>query len=80
MACNNEGAGISQLAGTVSIAAGAISKVVRKLLLNQDVTPEFFIDIEENADPDYLVNRQQDQARTLKLMRTLGMVKEEAVA
>ena len=50
------------------------------MLLNQDVTPEFFIDIEENADPDYLVNRQQDQARTLKLMRTLGMVKEEAVA
>jgi len=80
MACNNEGAGISQLAGTVSIAAGAISKVVRKILLKQEVTPEFFIDIEEKSDPDYTVNRQHDKEKTLALMHTLGMIKKEEVA
>lgn len=76
-ACNNEGAGISQLAGTVSVAAGSISKVVRKILLQQDIISEFFIDIEEKADPNYVFNRQKDREKTLNLMKQLKLKKEE---
>ncbi|PPD20427.1 MAG: hypothetical protein CTY24_09330, partial [Methylobacter sp.] len=39
LACNNQWPGISQLAGTVSIAAGAISRVVRKIALNEEINP-----------------------------------------
>lgn len=73
-ACNNEGAGISQLAGTVSIAAGAISKVVRKILLGQTVVNEFFVDIDQFADPEYSLNRKEDQTKTIGLMKELGLV------
>jgi len=79
-ACNNEGAGISQLAGTVSIAAGAISKVVRKVLLGQQVNPEFFVDIDRLADPDYIENHRKDQLKIEKLMSSLNMIKKEEVA
>ncbi len=57
-ACNNQGAGISPLAGTVSIAAGAISRVVRKILLKEEVVPEFFIEVDEKADPNYVRKRR----------------------
>jgi len=72
-ACNNEGAGISQLAGTVAIAAGAISKVVRKILLGESVIPEFFIDVNEKADPGYTEKRQQDRQQTHDLMKALSL-------
>lgn len=73
-ACNNEGAGVSQLSGTVSIAAGAISKVVRRILLGQNVIPEFFVDIDQLADPEYKTIREEDKNQTLKLIDSLWMM------
>ena len=72
-ACNNEGAGISQLAGTVSIAAGAISKVVRNIILGNEVVNEFFIEVDEKSDPEYKVKRKEDQQSTHNLMSKLGL-------
>lgn len=72
-ACNNEHAGISQLAGTVSIAAGAISRVVRKILLGETVAPEFFVEIDRNADPDFESKRQADREATHAMMADFGL-------
>ncbi|MES2936631.1 MAG: ThiF family adenylyltransferase [Pseudomonadota bacterium] len=72
-ACNNQGAGISQLAGTVSICAGAIARTVRRILLNERVVPEFFIDVDEKADPDYAHSRARDQQETYRILREMGM-------
>lgn len=72
-ACNNQGAGISQLAGTVSIAAGAISRVVRKILLKEEVVSEFFIEVDEKADPDYPRKRLADQGNTYALLKEMGL-------
>ncbi len=39
--------------------------------------PAAFTDVEENADPNYAVNRQQNREETLNLMKRLGLRKEE---
>jgi molybdopterin/thiamine biosynthesis adenylyltransferase len=72
-AVNNEGAGISQLAGTVSLCAGAIARTVRKVLMKEHVVPEFFIDVDEKADPEYSRKRRADQEATDAVLRSLGM-------
>lgn len=73
LACDNRWPGISQLAGTVSIAAGAISRVVRKIALNEEIIPEFFLEVDEKADPNYVENRAKDRARTCKMMTDMGL-------
>lgn len=73
-ACKSRWPGISQLAGTVSIAAGAIARAARRVLMNEDVVSEFFIDVDEQADPDYSAHRADDRARTRAFMRGLGLM------
>lgn len=68
LACNNEWAGISQLAGTVSIAAGAVARTARKIILGESVIPQFVVDIDEKADPDYASNKAADRAKTAGLI------------
>ena len=72
-ACTNEGAGISQLAGTMSICAGAVARTVRRVLLKEPVVPEFFVDVDEKADPDYARNRMRDQQETHRILREMGL-------
>lgn len=72
-ACNNQCAGISQLSSTVNIAAGAIAKVVRKIIQGESVVPEFFIEIDEKADPDYSTKKDADRESTHQLMASLGL-------
>ncbi|HEV7371677.1 ThiF family adenylyltransferase [Arenibaculum sp.] len=73
-ACKSEWPGISQLAGTVSIAAGAIARTARRILMDEDVTPEFFIDVDEKADPAYGAHHASDHARTREFMKGLGLM------
>ena len=73
LACNSEWPGIPQLAGTVCIAAGAVARVVRRIVLGQPVVPEFFIEIDEKADPDYVTTRQVDRDATHSMLAELGL-------
>lgn len=73
LACNNQWPGISQLAGTVSIAAGAIAKVVRKITLGEDIIPEFLIEVDEKADPLYANKKANDRENTHRMMKKLGL-------
>lgn len=73
-ACKSRGAGISQLAGTVSIAAGAMARTARRIVMDEDVVPEFFIDVDEKADPDYQAHWASDRARTREFMREMGLM------
>ncbi|MFL6622575.1 MAG: ThiF family adenylyltransferase [Sulfurifustis sp.] len=73
-ACKSRWPGISQLAGTVSIAAGAIARTARRVLLDEDVVPEFFVDVDEKADPDHKAHRADDRARTREFMKGLGLM------
>ena len=73
-ACKSRWPGISQLAGTVSIAAGAMARTARRILMDQDVVPEFFVDVDEKADPEYGVHRARDRERTREFMKDLGLM------
>lgn len=73
-ACKSQWPGISQLAGTVSIAAGAIARTARRIVMNEEVVPEFFIDVDEKADPKYLAHHASDHARTCEFMKGLGLM------
>lgn len=72
-ACEGRGAGISQLSNTVSIAAGVIAKIVRKVYLGDDVNNEFFINIDKYADKDFMNKREKDKNKTYQFMRNLGL-------
>jgi len=72
-ACKSQWPGVSQLAGTVSIAAGAIARTARRVLMDEDVVPEFVVDIDEGADPEHGVRRARGQAQTREFLKGLGM-------
>jgi molybdopterin/thiamine biosynthesis adenylyltransferase len=64
LALQHEYAGFSQLAGTVSLAAGVTARIVRRILLGEPVNPRVIINVDEKADPDYAKNRKADRAKT----------------
>lgn len=68
LACRNEWPGVSQLAGTVSIAAGAVARTARKIILGETVVPQFIVDIGEKSDPDHEVTRAADRDKTLRFI------------
>lgn len=74
-ACTNEGAGVSQIAGTINIAAGAIAKIAREIKLGTTLNNESFINVMEKIDPNYISKKQIDQEKTLEFMKKLGLVK-----
>lgn len=73
-ACRSQWPGVSQLAGTVSLAAGAIARTARRILMDQDVVSEFIIEVDEKADPKYRVHRAHDRARTREFVKQLGLI------
>lgn len=73
-ACESTWPGIPQLSGTVSIAAGAIAKTVRKILLGESVVPEYFVEIDEMADAEFQSNKAIDRAKTHELLRSMSLV------
>lgn len=73
-ACESAWPGIPQLAGTVSIAGGAIAKTVRKILLGEAVIPEYFIEVDEMADADYKQRKNEDRERTHELLRSMSLI------
>ncbi len=77
MACNNKRAGIPQMAGTLSIAAGAISQVVRNILFKKNIVKSFFVDIESELDPNFKANRLQDKVKTMKILYNHDLLAEE---
>jgi len=72
-ACRSQWPGVSQLAGTVSIAAGAIARTARRILMDEDVVPEFVIEVDQKADPEYRLHQARDRARTREFMKRLGL-------
>ncbi|HXZ03038.1 MAG TPA: ThiF family adenylyltransferase [Stellaceae bacterium] len=74
LACKSQWPGLSQLAGTISIAAGAMARAARRIVMGEHVIPEFFVDVDENADPDYRMNQARDREKTRAFLRGLGLV------
>nr|WP_309576242.1 hypothetical protein [Moraxella osloensis] len=75
-ACINEGAGVSQLAGTINIAAGAIAKIIREIALGNNLNSESFINVMEKIDPDYNSKKEIDWANTRQFMKDLSLIKK----
>lgn len=73
-ACKSRWPRLSQLAGTVSIAAVAMARAARRIVMGEDVTPEFFVDIDESADADYRMNQARDRAKTHEFLKGLGLI------
>jgi hypothetical protein len=73
LACENKYSGISQLAGTVSIAGGTVAKIVRMIAFGYDISNEFFISVDSVADKRFKQNREHDRQVTYELITSLGL-------
>lgn len=49
-----------------------MARAARRIVMGEAVTPEFFVDVDESADPDYRMN--QARAKTQELLKGLGLM------
>lgn len=75
-ACNCQVPGISQLAGTVSIAAGAISRTVRSILLKESFKNEFVVSIDTLSNKNWQQQHQDNQNKMRATLKEEGFLAE----
>ncbi|WP_162899246.1 hypothetical protein [Mycobacterium shigaense] len=72
-ACHGLLPAVPQIAGTVSVAAAAVTWVVRSLVLGRKVVPEFATRIAERADPNYWSSKHADDDKIDALLIEFGL-------
>lgn len=72
-ACHGSLPGVPQIAGTVSVAAGAVAWVVRSIVLGRETLPEFAVQVAEKADPNYWSNKVESDSKVHGLLSEFGL-------